>query len=109
MCTGEKAQVQVIMNQLVCWPKLGSEMEKVGGNWTHVLGVKPTGFFFCFQHRTLIKYTYSLQLHLNFRASQLSSINTFLSRKFPLLNKQYLTSPVRLEEEIVFLIRSSVP
>ena len=48
MCTGEKAQVQVIMNQLVCWPKLGSEMEKVGGNWTHVLGVKPTGFFFFF-------------------------------------------------------------
>ena len=44
MCTGEKAQVQVIMNQLVCWPKLGSEMEKVGGNWTHVLGVKPTGW-----------------------------------------------------------------
>ena len=43
-CTGEKAQVQVIMNQLVCWPKLGSEMEKVGGNWTHVLGVKPTGW-----------------------------------------------------------------
>ena len=48
MCTGEKAQVQVIMNQLVCWPKLGSEMEKVGGNWTHVLGVKPTVFFFFF-------------------------------------------------------------
>jgi len=40
----KQAQVQVIMNQLVCWPKLGSEMEKVGGNWTHVLGVKPTGW-----------------------------------------------------------------
>jgi len=39
-----KAQVQVIMNQLVCWPKLGSEMDKVGGRWTHVLGVKPTGW-----------------------------------------------------------------
>jgi len=40
----KKAQVQVIMNQLVCWPKLGSEMDKVGGRWSHVLGVKPTGW-----------------------------------------------------------------
>ena len=40
----KKAQVQVLMNQLVCWPKLGSEMDKVGGRWSHVLGVKPTGW-----------------------------------------------------------------
>ena len=40
----KKAQVQVVMNQVVGWPKLGMELDKVGGKWNHVLGVKPTGW-----------------------------------------------------------------
>jgi len=40
----KRAQVQVIMNQLIGWPKLGMELDKVGGKWNHVLGVKPTGW-----------------------------------------------------------------
>jgi len=41
----KRAQVHVLMNQLVTWPKLGQELDKVGtGSWSHVLGVKPTGW-----------------------------------------------------------------
>jgi len=40
----KRAQVQVVMNQLVGWPKLGMELDKIGGRWSHVLGVKPTGW-----------------------------------------------------------------
>jgi len=38
------AQVQVIMNHCISWPKLGEELNKLGGKWNHVLGVKPTGW-----------------------------------------------------------------
>jgi len=38
------AQVQVIMNHCISWPKLGEELNKLGGRWNHVLGVKPTGW-----------------------------------------------------------------
>lgn len=40
----KRAQVHVVMNQLISWPKLGMELDKVGGKWNHVLGVKPTGW-----------------------------------------------------------------
>ena len=41
-----RAQVQVISNSLVTWAKLGREFDavKVAGGWSHVLGVKPTGW-----------------------------------------------------------------
>jgi len=39
-----RAQVQVVMNNLISWPKLLAELDKLGGKWNHVLGVKPTGW-----------------------------------------------------------------
>ena len=42
----KRAQVHVINNGLVNYPKLGQEFEKfsAGSPWEHVLGVKPTGW-----------------------------------------------------------------
>ena len=41
-----RAQVQVIRNNQVNWAKLGMEFDaiKSGGCWSHVLGVRPTGW-----------------------------------------------------------------
>ena len=41
-----RAQVQVITNSLVTWPRLGQELDRVRarGGWSHVLGVRPTGW-----------------------------------------------------------------
>ena len=41
-----RAQVQVINNKFISYPKLGLEYDKVraGSGWDHVLGVKPTGW-----------------------------------------------------------------
>ena len=41
-----RAQVQVITNGLVSWAKLGLQFDSVRreGGWSHVLGVKPTGW-----------------------------------------------------------------
>ena len=40
-----RAQVQVINNKFISYPKLGLEYDKIraGSPWNHVLGVKPTG------------------------------------------------------------------
>ena len=41
-----RAQVQVINNKFISFPKLGLEYDKIraGSPWSHVLGVKPTGW-----------------------------------------------------------------
>ena len=41
-----RAQVQVVNNKFISYPKLGLEYDKLraGSGWDHVLGVKPTGW-----------------------------------------------------------------
>ena len=39
-----RAQVLVLPNSLLTWPRLGLELERLTGSWSHVLGVRPTGW-----------------------------------------------------------------